>query len=192
MNGGTEKLRLLSVIDKETGVCLFQRAWQWRGEQERSSVSIGKLVQSFYQFAREVDQGEISCVNFLVKSRTHRRVSSSQAARRTRGPSARSLPDSMQMLCTRNEDIIVAVFFDVKTCVTTSTENQGSVRQFINQASNSFCETFAGRVASLRPTLKQCADGDMNDAALRSVQDEFLRFGPDVDQMRHVCFTAAA
>lgn len=52
-----------------------------------------------------------------------------------RGPSARSLPDSMQMLCTRNEDIIVAVFFDVKTCVTTSTENQSSVRQFLNQAS---------------------------------------------------------
>lgn len=52
---GSEKLRLLSVCDKETGVCLFQRAWQWRGDQERSSI--GKLVQSFYQFAREVDQG---------------------------------------------------------------------------------------------------------------------------------------
>lgn len=54
MNGG-EKLRLVSVCDKETGVCLFQRAWQWRGDQERSSI--GNLVQSFYQFAREVDQG---------------------------------------------------------------------------------------------------------------------------------------
>lgn len=43
----------------------------------------------------------------------------------------------MQMLCTRNDDIIVAVFFDVKTCVTTSTENQGSARDFINQASTS-------------------------------------------------------
>lgn len=52
-----------------------------------------------------------------------------------RGPSTRSLPDSMQMLCTRNDDVIVAVFFDVKTCVTTSTESQGSVRDFINQAS---------------------------------------------------------
>lgn len=58
-----------------------------------------------------------------------------------RGPSARSLPDSMQMLCTRNEDIIVAIFFDVKTCVTTSTENQGSVRQFLNQASVSLACT---------------------------------------------------
>lgn len=52
---GAEKLRLVSVCDKETGVCLFQRAWQWRGDQERSSI--GNLVQSFYQFAREVDQG---------------------------------------------------------------------------------------------------------------------------------------
>lgn len=57
---GAEKLRLLSVCDKETGVCLFQRAWQWRGDQERPSI--GKLVQSFYQFAREVDQGGI-CLN---------------------------------------------------------------------------------------------------------------------------------
>ncbi|CAM9744431.1 unnamed protein product, partial [Laminaria digitata] len=85
---------------------------------------------------------EISCVNFLVQSRTHRRVSSSQAARRSRGPSTRGPPDSMQMLCTRNEDIIVAVFFDVKTCVTTSTENQGSVREFLNQAS--LCFTYSG------------------------------------------------
>lgn len=52
---GAEKLRLVSVCDKETGVCLFQRTWQWRGDQERSSI--GNLVQSFYQFAREVDQG---------------------------------------------------------------------------------------------------------------------------------------
>lgn len=52
---GADKLRLVSVCDQETGVCLFQRAWQWRGDQERSSI--GNLVQSFYQFAREVDQG---------------------------------------------------------------------------------------------------------------------------------------
>ncbi|CAN0290891.1 unnamed protein product [Pylaiella littoralis] len=187
---GAEKLRLLSVCDKETGVCLFQRVWQWRGDQERPSI--GKLVQSFYQFAREVDQGEISCVNFLVKSRTHRRVSSSQAARRTRGPSTRSLPDSMQMLCTRNDDIIVAVFFDVKTCVTTSSESQGSVREFLNKVKHSFCETFTGRVASLRPTLKGCADGHANqDGVLRSVQDEFVAFKDSVDQIRHLCFTPA-
>lgn len=52
---GSDKLRLVSVCDKETGVCLFQRTWQWRGEQERSGI--GNLVQSFYQFAREVDEG---------------------------------------------------------------------------------------------------------------------------------------
>lgn len=64
---GAEKLRLLSVCDKETGVCLFQRAWQWRGEQERSSI--GKLVQSFYQFAREVDQGG-GCKQCWLKQET--------------------------------------------------------------------------------------------------------------------------
>eukprot|EP00904_Undaria_pinnatifida_P002609 jgi/Undpi1/12349/HiC_scaffold_5.g02023.m2 len=188
MNGG-EKLRLVSVCCKETGVCLFQRAWQWRGDKGRSSI--GNLVQSFYQFAREVDQGEISCVNFLVQSRTHRRVNSSQAARRARGPSTRALPDSMQMLCTRNEDIIVAVFFDVKTCVTTSTENQGNVREFLNQVKDSFCDTFAGRVVSIRSTLKECADGNVNDGVLQSLQDEFAPFKESIDRIRHMCFTPA-
>lgn len=61
---GAEKLRLVSVCDKETGVCLFQRAWQWRGDQERSCI--GNLVQSFYQFAREVDQGGTQRVCTLV------------------------------------------------------------------------------------------------------------------------------
>eukprot|EP00752_Nemacystus_decipiens_P009882 g8815.t1 len=91
----------------------------------------------------------------------------------------------MQMLCTRNEDIIVAVFFDVKTCVTTSTENQGRFREFLHQVKNSFCETFAGRVVSLRPTLKECADGHANDGVLRSVQDEFVPFKESVDQIRN-------
>ncbi|CAN0148173.1 unnamed protein product [Scytosiphon promiscuus] len=68
----------------------------------------------------------------------------------------------MQMLCTRNDEVIVAVFFDIKTCVTTSTEHQGSVRDFLNQVQNAFCETYAGRVGCLRPTLKDCADGRVN------------------------------
>lgn len=53
-----------------------------------------------------------------------------------RGPSTRPpQQDTMQMLCTRNDDVIVAVFFDVKTCVTTSTENQNYVRDFLHQVS---------------------------------------------------------
>lgn len=31
-----------------------------------------------------------------------------------------------------------------------------------HQVKNSFSETFAGRVVSLRPTLKECADGHAN------------------------------
>ncbi|CAM9439239.1 unnamed protein product [Ascophyllum nodosum] len=106
----------------------------------------------------------------------------------------------MQMLCTRNEDIIVAVFFDVKTCVTTSTENQGSVREFLSQArkwlstrgvKESFCTAFPGRVVSLRPTLKECADGKVHDGVLRSMQEEFAPFKESVDQIRLLCFASA-
>lgn len=49
------------------------------------------------------------------------------------------------MLCTRNDEVIVAVFFDVKTCVTTSTENQNHVRDFLHQVGIRCHTAFRGR-----------------------------------------------
>lgn len=82
MNGAEKLLRLVSVCDTETGACLFQRAWQWRGEQERSSI--GKLVQSFYQFAREVDQGGAYLFETRGRDRRSACLPSQDAARARR------------------------------------------------------------------------------------------------------------
>lgn len=40
-------------------------------------------------------------------------------------------------------------------------------RACADQVKDSFCDTFAGRVISIRPTLKECADGNVNVSATR-------------------------
>lgn len=36
----------------------------------------------------------------------------------------------------------------------------------VNQVRDSFCDSFEGRVVSLRPTLRACADGNLNVSQL--------------------------
>ncbi|CAM9716340.1 unnamed protein product [Discosporangium mesarthrocarpum] len=172
---GHDSLKILNVCDKETGVCLFQQHWQWKESQE--PASIGKLVRSFYQFAREVNGGDISCVNFTGQPRPNRR-----ASRRARSTSA------MQMVCSQNDDIIVAVFHEIKTSVITSTDNLPFIRDFVRQVKDSFCGKYPGRVTALRPMLRQCADGDANGEALLNLQQQFEAFKDSVEHFRNVCF----
>ena len=49
------QLRLLSISDASTGMCLFKCTWNWR--RNTNVDGVGSLVQSFYQFAREIGDG---------------------------------------------------------------------------------------------------------------------------------------
>ena len=52
---GREALKFLSISDALTGVALYQHKWiNWCDAKEQGSI--GKLVQSFYQFARMVSR----------------------------------------------------------------------------------------------------------------------------------------
>ncbi|CAM9304451.1 unnamed protein product [Choristocarpus tenellus] len=95
----------------------------------------------------------------------------------------------MQMVCAQNEDIIVAVFHEIKTSVITSTSNQTCVRDFVHQVKESFCGKYPGRVITLRPLLRQCAaDGDTNGDALANLQQQFQGFSDSVKHFKDVCF----
>ena len=58
---GPLKLRRINVFDS-TGESLFEKRWSWHGDP--SGEGLGALVQSFYQFAREIDTGGIICLAF--------------------------------------------------------------------------------------------------------------------------------
>jgi hypothetical protein len=51
----TWQLRLLTVSDASTGICLYKCTWNWR--KNTNVDGVGSLVQSFFQFAREIGDG---------------------------------------------------------------------------------------------------------------------------------------
>lgn len=49
------ELRMLRLLDRQSGVCLFTEQWKWHPHAHPEGVNA--LVQSFTQFAREIDGG---------------------------------------------------------------------------------------------------------------------------------------
>ena len=91
-------LRLLSVCDSESGEGLFERVWRW--PEGADPKGIGNLVRSFFQVARQLDHGMISRVVFEAPEDEAALV-----------PHA-GIGEAMEMLCTRNERVVVAVFHE--------------------------------------------------------------------------------
>lgn len=106
------KLRLLTVCDAENGVVLFERVWQWNLGGRPQGV--GNLVRSFFQIAKQLDHGMVTRVVFEDPE-----VSSQQ----------------MQMVCTKNREIVVALFYDEDELLSDSAHATvyAAMRQYIEQ-----------------------------------------------------------
>jgi len=48
----------ICISDAETGIIVFQKVYKWK--ESSAFYKLGGLIQVFYQFAREVDDGQIS------------------------------------------------------------------------------------------------------------------------------------
>ncbi|KAF1334993.1 hypothetical protein FI667_g1601, partial [Globisporangium splendens] len=57
-----KELRMLKILDRQSGICLFTEQWKWHPHAHAEGVDA--LVQSFTQFAREIDGGEVTQVHF--------------------------------------------------------------------------------------------------------------------------------
>jgi len=111
-----DRLRLLSVCDVDDGSVIFERVWKWLRRED--SLSLGNLVRSFFQIARQLDHGVVSRVVFETSS-----MQSSDNENRDAVPATRTgslermyvdLPVKAtwlcrQMLCTMNEHVMVHV-----------------------------------------------------------------------------------
>ena len=58
-----DTLRLLNVIDVESGESIFRKKWKW--PQDGHIESVPALVNSFLQFAREIDDGGMRSVFYV-------------------------------------------------------------------------------------------------------------------------------
>jgi len=129
------KLRLLSICDAEDGAVLFEKVWKWL--KDRDSSIVGNLVRSFFQIAKQLDHGMVSRVVF------EHEVGGSQTEVQFDSATKTSSIQRMQMLCTRNDYVVVSLFFDMdpKTNLEdheSNPENEESIhnamRQYVEQA----------------------------------------------------------
>ena len=118
-------LRLLSVCDSESGEGLFERVWRW--PEGADPKGIGNLVRSFFLVARQLDHGMISRVVFEAPEDEAALV-----------PHA-GIGEAMEMLCTRNERVVVAVFHESRGAFADEDDEEArevhvAMRQLVEQA----------------------------------------------------------
>ena len=104
----------LNILDTPTGLSVFEKVWKWDGVE--TSEGVEALIRSFYQFSREIDDGEIQRVQFaLPSSNASSRKHGRQGRRRPRGGDAGGIADSlMGMICERRAALSVVLFHGVE------------------------------------------------------------------------------
>ncbi|KAJ1456250.1 hypothetical protein M885DRAFT_518063 [Pelagophyceae sp. CCMP2097] len=125
-------LFFLSVCDAESGEHLFFKEWRWDGGSSSSASpsaggaradaqcgradahGVGNLVRSFFQIASQIDHGMVSRVVF-------------ESAGAAAAAGAR-----MQMLCTKNDRVVVAIFHADEDEVVDG--GDAAMRQLVEQA----------------------------------------------------------
>lgn len=93
----------ICISDAATGNIIFERVYKWK--ETAAFSNLGSLIQVFYQFAREVDEGVISSINF--------ESGSNSSTKKKRNDILQPDKDTMQMVTLKTKDIIVSVFYDM-------------------------------------------------------------------------------
>jgi hypothetical protein len=151
-----DPLRLIRITDTFSGTLLFERIFEW--PEHTNTSNLGSLVQSFFQFAREVDGGDVESVYFeegamgFLPSATPRGMGSSEH-RAYPSPSS----DSMKLIKTRNDDVTVVLFHE---CL--GPEPDAAVQEifahFLNSAANEFTGEFSAVLSGMRVTFAELND----------------------------------
>jgi hypothetical protein len=171
----------ICISDVETGIIVFQKVYKWK--ESSAFFNLGGLIQVFYQFAREVDDGEISCVNFESGRKINTRLSDQPQASRNQ---------TMQMKSIKTEDIIVSVFFDMQGTDMPTWEEDLKLDVLMHAVKEAFLKDNLLLLRQKRPTLQhemeeqnQMLANEDTDARLSLPFDEFAAVA---DQLRHQLF----
>lgn len=110
-------LRLLHIVDRKTGKCIYQYQWKW--DTNGTTQGVESLVQSFLQLARQLDNGTLSCCHFenlkpscSVTGPHGRRASLSKRSRFQSGYSPMHVQESVKMICVTQPLLLGVLFYD--------------------------------------------------------------------------------
>lgn len=184
---GTDALKLIGVSEGSTGVLLYQKVYRW--SEGAKPEALGSLVQSFFQFSREIDDGSISCVNFERPMQTHaqhrRQVSNSMRR------NMRAAAETMQLLCLRDPaGFVVQVFHEIPGTGRTDEQQDRCIRSLLESLRVSFALEYAAKVEELRTLVKEVAavPGGATEEQLRDIQCNFDGFEETVATLRENAF----
>ena len=146
-------LRQIRITDNITGTLLFERIYEWPDQTNTSNL--GSLIQSFFQFAREVDGGDVESVYFeegtaaFLPSATPRSIGSGDH-RMSSYPT-----DSMKLIKSRSEEVTVFLFHE---CLGPEQAHQEVFNQLVNAASSEFSSEFGTVIANMRSSFSELND----------------------------------
>ncbi|KAJ0399495.1 hypothetical protein P43SY_003372 [Pythium insidiosum] len=148
-------LRMLKLTDRQSGVCMFTSTWKWHPHGHEEGVDA--LVQSFAQFAREIDGGEVVRVHFDCNPS---RVSSGSVGNVTPTPSSMSGDDrrmsyscqsstnAVEMVTHQTAEVQAVLFHDrVPPMVATE------LHSFLARVTLRFVELMQDELVRVRPLL---------------------------------------
>lgn len=169
----------ICISDVETGIIVFQKVYKWK--ESSAFFNLGGLIQVFYQFAREVDDGQISCVNFESGRKVTTRLNQDQLQSRNQ---------TMQMKSVKTEDIIVSVFFDMQGMDMPTAEEDLKLDVLMHAVQFVFTQDCLDRLKKKRPTLQQ--EMEEQNEAMEELESRvalpFEDFSFTADQLHHQLF----
>lgn len=153
-------LRFVHISEITKGTCVYEYKWKW--SIDGHSECVGSLVQTFMQFAREVDTGDVSCVNFTLPfaAQMASRLSSGARLGSThRKNNSLHRQESIKMLWARNADFVAVLFYDdIDFNATADSVGQS----FLEKILQKFTETHGNTVKDrdeIRPNEFKSFDG---------------------------------
>lgn len=174
----------ITISDAKTGFVLLERKFRW--PTNTTSSNLGSLTQSFYQFAREVDDGFIGSVVFEGKEREPHWSGNGGS-----GGSGRSSKQiqTMQMVCTRNEYETVSIFYDTTNYVVDAVDSNNLLLA-IEESFADECGDVLSRLSARIMKLVDCIEE--NSAEVSDIRNQFEFFAQHVDRIILAAFPPSA
>lgn len=167
----------ITISDAKTGFVLIERKYRW--PVMANSANLGSLTQSFYQFAREVDDGFIESVVFEGKEPHGSGSGSGRAVNRQQ--------QTMQMICTRNNHQAITVYFDTTTFVVDPDESS-HLLQSIEKQFHRECGDLLSRVSGRILALVEAIQDREQEQEQRDIRAQFDFFAQNIDRIVTTAF----
>uniref|UniRef100_K3WGT5 Longin domain-containing protein n=1 Tax=Globisporangium ultimum (strain ATCC 200006 / CBS 805.95 / DAOM BR144) TaxID=431595 RepID=K3WGT5_GLOUD len=168
-----KELRMLKILDRRSGICLFTEQWKWHPHAHAEGVDA--LVQSFTQFAREIDGGEVMQVHFNpTMGKNDPKIADDR--RPSSGPMQFTNTTGAITMISTQTAVVQAVLFHDRTA---AEPVAAAFKVFLQKLVARFDQVYRDQLANLRPQLEPNAT--LTTEQHTAILGEFVDFKIELD-----------